>query len=210
MGSFPRTLALILTLAAFIFWQVEANLKPTLMTIAETKAKAVATETINNIITKEISAMIDPKTLVSINLDDRGRVVFIQPNTLELNRLSANAAVKIQNALKEMGAQKIFIPLGQISGSQIFAAAGPRIPITIIPMGTVEVKVVDTFEHAGINQTRHMIYLAVLARVRIIIPLVSKSVEINSQIPAAEYIIVGEVPNTYLQLPFSANPAPAQ
>jgi sporulation protein YunB len=196
---------MVLTLAAFIFWQVETNLKPALMAIAETKAKAVATETINNIITNQISSMIDPKALVNINLDDRGRVVFIQPNTLELNRLSSNSAVSIQKALKEMGSQKIFIPLGQVSGSQIFAAAGPRIPITIIPMGTVEVKVVDTFEQAGINQTRHMIYLAVLTKVRIVIPLVSKSSEISSQIPAAEYIIVGEVPNTYVQLPFSAN-----
>ncbi len=69
-------------------------------------------------------------------------------------------------------------------------------------MGTVQVQVVDKFEQAGINQTRHMVYLVATTQIRIVVPLVSKSVSVNTQVPVAEYVVVGEVPSTYVQFPY--------
>ena len=43
----------------------------------------------------------------------------------------------------------------------MLAGRGPDIPIVIVPVGTVESRVYDVFEQAGINQTRHKIYLEI-------------------------------------------------
>jgi len=198
------TLSLILILALFFysFWIMETNLKPTLLTIAEAKATLTATEAINNVINDYVSRSIDPQTLVNVKVDSRGRVVLIQPNTLEFNKLAADITIKVQDSLKRIVDEKISIPVGQVLGSQILASMGPKITVTIIPIGTVQVKVVDKFEQAGINQTRHMVYLAATTQIRIVVPLVSKSVMVNTQVPIAEYVVVGEVPSTYVQFPF--------
>lgn len=193
---------LLLVLAVCIFWTVESHLKPTLMAIAEARAIQVATHTINNVINEKVSQQIDPQTLVNIKLDSRGRVVFIQPNTLEFNRLAADTTIKVQAGLKLITEEKVYIPVGQVLGSQLLASWGPPIVVTIIPIGTVQVKVVDKFEQAGINQTRHMIYLFATTHVRIVVPLVSSTVSVNTQVPIAEYVVVGEVPSTYVQFPF--------
>jgi sporulation protein YunB len=74
--------------------------------------------------------------------------------------------------------------------------------VTVISMGTVQVQVVDKFEQAGINQTRHMVYLVATTQIRIVVPLVSKSVSVNTQVPIAEYVVVGDVPSTYVQFPY--------
>lgn len=199
----PILFMIILILFLFIFWQVEHNLKPTLMAIAEAKATVIATQSINNVINSQVSAMIDPKILVNITLDEKGKVVLIQPNTMEFNRLAADTTIKVQNVLKEIPNEKIHIPMGQIFGSQLLANLGPSFVVTVVPMGTVDVKVIDKFEQAGINQTRHMIYLMITTQIRIVIPLVSKSVSVDTQVPVAEYIVVGEVPNTFVQFPLN-------
>lgn len=196
---------LLVGFTIYSFWMMETNLKPTLLAIAETKATLIATESINNVINDNVSKSIDPQTLVNVKVDSRGRVVLIQPNTMEFNKLAAETTIKVQDSLKGISDEKITIPIGQVFGSQLFASVGPKITVTVIPMGTVQVKVVDKFEQAGINQTRHMVYLVATTQIRIVVPLVSKSVMVNTQVPVAEYVVVGEVPNTYVQFPFPLN-----
>jgi len=184
------------------FWLLETHLKPTVLAIAETKATLLATESINNVISDSNNLSIDPHQLVNVTLDSRGRVVLIQPNTMVFNKIAADMTIKVQNVLKDMGEEEISIPIGQIFGSQMLASMGPKIRVNVIPIGTVQVKVIDKFEQAGINQTRHMVYLMATTQIRIVVPLVSKSVSVNTQVPIAEYVVVGEVPNTYVQIPF--------
>ncbi|BBB92853.1 MAG TPA: sporulation protein YunB [Methylomusa anaerophila] len=198
----PLIIILISGILVFFFWRAETHLKPTLMAIAETRATLIATQSINDVINDKVSVSIDPKTLVNVSVDEHGRVVLIQPNTMEFNKLAADTTIKVQESLKNIAEEKIRIPIGQVLGSQLLASMGPKITVTIIPIGTVQVKVVDKFEQAGINQTRHMVYLLATTEIRIVVPLVSKSVSVNTQVPIAEYVVVGEVPNTYVQFPF--------
>lgn len=196
---------IVLFLFIYCFWQVETNIKPTLLTLAETKATVLATQTINRIITDKVTNSTTPGQLVNVHQDNRGRVVLIQPNAMAFNRLAAETTLEVQEELKKITEQRIEIPMGQIFGSQIFASYGPKIVVTIVPVGTVEIKVLDKFEQAGINQTRHLVYLAATTKMRIVVPLVSKAVNVNTQVPIAEFIVVGDVPSTYLQLPFQMN-----
>jgi sporulation protein YunB len=192
----------LIVLTGAVLGLIEIHLKPTLLTIAETKATLIATQVINNVINDRASLNIDAQNLVQVRLDNKGRVALIQPNTMEFNRLAADTTIKVQNALQEITEEQISIPIGQVLGSQLLASMGPKIVVTVIPMGTVQVQVVDKFEQAGINQTRHMVYLVATTQIRIVVPLVSKSVSVNTQVPIAEYVVVGEVPSTYVQFPY--------
>lgn len=189
-------------LIVYGFCIIEGHLKPTLLAIAEARATAIATTTINNVVNEEISQGMNYQNLVSVKVDDRGRVVLMQPNTVEFNRLASHVTIKVQEGLRQIAEEKIYIPFGQVLGSQILASYGPKISVTVIPIGTVQVKVIDTFEQAGINQTKHMIYIVANTQVRIVVPLVSKSVEVITRVPISEYVVMGEVPNTYVQIPF--------
>lgn len=196
------TLFILTGLFIYVFYMMESHLKPTLLAIAEARATAIATTTINNVINEEISTGTDYQSLLSVKVDDRGRVVLMQPNTVEFNRLASHVTIKVQEKLRLISEEKIRIPFGQVLGSQILASYGPKITVTVIPIGTVQVKVMDTFEQAGINQTKHEIYIVANTQVRIVVPLVSKSVEVITRVPISEYVVIGEVPNTYVQFPF--------
>ena len=202
ISSGSAIMFLVVVLSIVLFWIVESNLKPTLLAIGEARATLIATQSINSVINEDVIYSIDPQLLINVKVDSRGRVVLIQPNTMEFNRIAADTTIKVQKVLQTIGNEKIKIPIGQILGSQLLASIGPEITVTIIPIGTVQIKVVDKFEQAGINQTRHMIYLIATTQIKIVVPLVSKSVTVDTQVPISEYVVVGEVPTTYVQIPF--------
>jgi sporulation protein YunB len=189
---------LLFLLSIVTFWTIDRRLRPTLMQISEARARQVATDVINKAINEKVAFSIRYEQLISVRPDSQGKIAMIQYNTGEISRLSSITAVYVQSALKKIDSIRIRIPLGQVLGSQILAAWGPAIYVKVMPIGTVSSKVVDRFEQAGINQTRHKIYLVVEADMRIVIPLVSSAVKVESQVPLTEATIMGEVPHLYL------------
>ncbi|MHB9096111.1 MAG: sporulation protein YunB [Eubacteriales bacterium] len=195
---------IILVLIVLIpFGIVEINLKPTILAVAKAHAEQIAVQAIQNAINEKVAKSVEYKDLIFIRTDNRGRVVLMQANTIKINSLAADTTLDIQKSLAKLEGKVIPIPIGQVLKSQLLAAYGPKIRVTLVPIGTVKVKVIDDFQQAGINQTRHRLFLNVTGKVKIIIPLVSEYVEVSSQVPIAETIIVGEVPQTYLNVDLS-------
>ncbi|HBG42949.1 MAG TPA: sporulation protein YunB, partial [Firmicutes bacterium] len=143
-------IAAILTLVI-----VDRRLRPTLLQIAEMRAQVIATRAINQAISDKIAGGIRYDDLFSIKTDSRGKIVMLQQNTAEVNRLASQATIAVQETLRQISHERIDIPLGQILGSQLLASYGPMITVMVVPLGAVSTRVIDRFEHEGINQTRH-------------------------------------------------------
>lgn len=201
---FPTKLAVVILVLVLIiivpFGVVESNLKPTILAVAKAYAEQIAVRAIQDAINEKVAKSVEYKDLIFIRTDNRGRVVLMQANTIKINSLAADTTLEIQKSLAKLEGKVIPIPVGQVLKSQLLAAYGPKIHVTLVPMGTVKVKVIDDFQQAGINQTRHRLFLNVTGKVKIIIPLVSDNVEVATQVPIAETIIVGEVPQTFLNV----------
>jgi sporulation protein YunB len=141
------------------------------------------------------------KDFVAIEKDGQGYVTLIQANTVKVNQVATETTLAVQKALEEMKIHSFDIPLGLVLQTPFLADYGPRINVHVYPVGTVRVKIIDNFESAGINQTRHSIYLSFDTNVRIVIPTKSGDALVATQVPLAETIIVGTVPTTYVSLP---------
>jgi sporulation protein YunB len=179
----------LLFIFAIIF--VDAKLKSSILEIARSKAQISGMEAINRVINEKIVSQIGFK-------DDEGKIVLVQPNTIKLNQIMASTVIEVTNSLNRMSGDSFYIPLGQLTGSKILSGYGPRIKVKTIPVGQVTVDVLDKFDQAGINQTRHLIYLRVTSKIKVAVPFMDKEVKVISTIPLAETIIVGEVPHTYV------------
>ncbi|MGE5577342.1 MAG: sporulation protein YunB [Syntrophothermus sp.] len=196
-----RTLLILLALLLFFLSSVvfvDRRLKPTLLQIAEARARVIATRAINGAINEKMVRSMRYEDLYSIKTDARGKIVFMQPNTGEINRLASETTIQVQEALKSIADERIRIPLGQVLGSQLFASFGPWIQVKIVPIGTVETFVRDKYEQAGINQTRHKLYMEVQGTIKIVVPLITANVVVRTEVPITEGVIVGEVPQVYL------------
>jgi sporulation protein YunB len=114
--------------------------------------------------------------------------------------LARDTSTLAQNEIRSLGAEGITVPLGSITNSKLLSGRGPDIKVKIIPVGSVSTNFSDEFKQAGINQTRHKIYLELETQVRIVVPLGSDIINVSTRVPITETIIVGDVPNSYVNV----------
>lgn len=180
------------------FWMVDCLLRPSLRQLASIRAKQIAIEKIHQTIQTKIVPELEYSQLVELRLTNDGRVAYMQPKTGAINRISAAAALSIQEQLKKLPQEIVKIPLGQVFGIKTLAAYGPLLPVKIIPVGIVESAIKDQFDSAGINQVRHKILISIKTTIKMVVPLVREAIVVNTDVPLAEAIIMGDVPAFYL------------
>jgi sporulation protein YunB len=188
-------LALLIAIAVWTFYSMEQSFEPVLAKVAEVKAKQIAVETINRVITDKIVNNVEYQELMFIHKDVNNRPVLIQPNLMKIEKLQATTVLAVNEALKNLPHQEFGIPLGVVLGSKLLAAQGPEVKVSIVPMGTVEVEVINDFKQAGINQPRHILSLKVNTEISVLIPFMSSRAKVSTVVAVADNIIIGPVPS---------------
>ena len=63
----------------------------------------------------------------------------------------------------------------------------------------MECRFVSKFVEAGINQTKHSLYLEIVSDISIIMPSKSTNLASTIEVLICESVITGKIPDTYLQ-----------
>jgi len=175
-----------------------ARIRPTIITVAEAKAKHIAIEAINESVNEKIEEKnLSYDELIHLQKNNNGEITALQANIVKMNQLKSALSISIQEKIAQVGSTKANIPLGNIINSEMLAGWGPKVPVRLIPVGTTQINFKNNFHTAGINQTKHEIYLEIQAEVVVLFPTIRKSTEVTTSIPVAETIIVGTVPDSY-------------
>ena len=198
--SWKALLMVVFLVLLTIFMIFEGNIKPALAAVAEARARLIAIEAMTEAIEKEIIQTVEYQDLIYIHKDSRNRPVLLQPNTIAISRLAARTTEHVKNRLQSLEDEVILLPLGQVFGSDLLANMGPRFRLTVMPIGTVTVNLVNDLEEAGINQTLHKIILEINAAIGIAVPMIATKTDVQHQVLLTQAVIVGEVPDTFFQL----------
>lgn len=175
------------------------RINPMFNTICTAKAKAIATDIIN-IESSEVLKNVNYEDLVKIEKDEKQNINLLKINTVKINMLASDIAYNIQQELYKAGDNQIKMPIGAITGLKYLAGFGPKIGISIYPLGSVVTDFKSEFKSAGINQTIHRLYLDVTCKVTIVTPYDKIEEEILNQVLMTELVIVGNIPETYYNL----------
>lgn len=136
--------------------------------------------------------------LISISKDSQGKITLISVNSKNVNALNNEIISFVQTALSVSNKLFFEVSLGCFTGITALNSLGPNIKIQMTPIGSVSTKFVSKFSQAGINQTSHKIFLQITTEVCAIMPLYTQNVVVTSQVLVTESIIIGEVPDVYL------------
>ena len=136
---------------------------------------------------------------VTIDRDESGAVTAIKANMARINALSSELLSDIVEAA-DKGELSLSIPLGNILGSSLLLGKGPDIPVDITLLTSSRVDFKNELSAAGINQTKHEMKLDVVVDIDVVLPWRTVSTQVVTEILIAETVIVGEVPQTYLNI----------
>lgn len=191
-------LVLLVLIAAFLL--VEQNLSQTLLDMAYATAHSIALETVNRAAQQVVGEGISYDDLMEVKMDTDGRVSMLRANTMRMNQIATQTAILAQEELNSIENQMVNVPLGAALGIRFLGGFGPRIAVQIVPVGAVSTQFETEFETAGINQTRHKLFLTLETSVSLIVPADSRKVRVTSTVPIAESIIVGQVPDSFVDV----------
>ena len=189
----------ILLLAILLFIYFQRNVTRVLISISEATMRASTTIAVNDAVYYTLSDNMRYEDLVTITRDTEGEIVAVAANPLKINKIARDTASISQSNLKNLSLNGIPIPLGALTGIEAFAGLGPSIHFRIIPVSSVSCDFSSKFESVGINQTKHSIYLNVIADISIVMPSRTENFAVVTEILVGESVIVGRVPDAYLQ-----------
>ena len=193
-------LILLLILLAFGFFWLRRAYRDVIRDLAQTQVKNTTSDLTNDAIAKQISdGVVQYDRIVYFEKDLDGRITALKTNIGEVNRLKTDILNIINDEILALDHSDIGIPLGSLILPEILSGRGPVIPVHILAIRNSDADFVSHFSQAGINQTLHQVTMAVSIDVSVLVLGQTTSFTLESQVVVAETVIVGQVPNTFLQ-----------
>ncbi len=222
--NWKQRLAIVLFLLLFLivisFSLLQKRASPVLMAYASQKAEKLATFLMNDAISKQVVEELTLDNLFILTKDDSGKIVSIDFNSIIVNKIlstTTNAVVislkyveegkmeklELSDAIsleyKDQSEKGVFykIPLGIAFKNPFLAGLGPKIPVLLNLVGSVSSSVETEVTNFGINNAMIEVYIHVITHLQVLLPFVSKNIEVDTLVPIAMKLLQGNVPEYY-------------
>lgn len=188
----------VLSICLYIIYSATNHFSSVIVSVCHAKVQSVTMSAVNNAVIEVMSQSLHYSDLIVVEKDSNGDIVLFETNSVLVNKLARETAQKTQSNLQKSKNIAINLKLGQLTGIAFFANLGPEIQVKINPYESVNCTFLSEFEEAGINQTRHKIFLNVITDMRVILPTSDKTISTCTQVLVCESLLAGKVPQIYL------------
>ena len=200
---FRRILFFLLTLfllTCTLFFAFRAKFSDAICDLAKTQIVNSTSDLINDAIDEQIEVgNIHYDRIVFFEKDLNGQITALKTNMSEVNRLKTDILNIINDEILALDNSDIGVPLGSLFLPELLSGKGPAIPVHILSIRNSDANFVSHFSQAGINQTLHRLNMEVSIDVAVLVLGETNSFTMSSEVVVAETVIVGAVPQTYLQ-----------
>ena len=193
-------IGVLLLVFTILFVSVRSKYRYVIEDLARTSVMNTTSDLTNDAIGKQIAAGdIAYDRIVFFEKDLNGRITALKTNMTEVNRLKTDVLNIINDEILALDTSDIGIPLGSLFLPEFFSGKGPAIPVRILSIRNSDANFISSFSQAGINQTLHQLNMEVSIDVAVLVLGETSSFSMSSQVLVAETVIVGDVPQTFLQ-----------
>lgn len=193
---------LLLCLGVLIagFFSLRSKYRLVIGDLAQTSVKNATSDLANDAVAQQIeNGNIQYDRIVYFEKDINGRITALKTNIGEVNHLKTDILNIINGRILALDAADIGIPIGSLFLPEFFSGKGPAIPVHILAIRNSDATFSSNFIQAGINQTLHQLVMEVNVEAAVLVLGETSTFQVSSQIVVAETVIVGEVPNTFIQ-----------
>lgn len=215
-------IAVVSILVLNIITRVSKQINRSLIIYAKTEAQKITSLIIYQSIDEEFASFEGMDDLVMVEKDLQGKIVGVEYNSILVNQLLTKVTRNIHENLKNFEEGNIdeidFIndlpdkydrdkfksgiiyelPVGIIANNSLLGNVGPNIPVRLKIVGSVESNVVANVKDYGINNAMIELKLCIDVKTRVILPMISEELNMDTEVLIAVKIINGEVPRYYV------------
>lgn len=190
-------LILVLIIGAFLL--IRSRLWPVVQDLARTQVTNTTSDLINDAISEQITqGNIQYDRIVYFEKDLNGRITALKTNMSEVNRLKTDILNLINDEIMAQDTEHLGVALGSLILPEFLSGRGPDIPVRLLSIRNSDADFTSHFSEAGINQTLQQLTMDIKVDVTILVLGNTEIFTVSSQVVVAETIIVGDVPDTFL------------
>lgn len=194
------TVFLAVTAVLLLFLLFRSRYHQVIRELAQTQVNNATSDLINDAVAKQIAdGNVAYDRIVYFEKDLNGRITALKTNIGEVNKLKTDTLNLINDEILAMDESCIGIAIGSLILPEFFSGRGPKIPVEILTIRNSDATFQSDFTHAGINQTLHQLHMNVSVDVAVLVLGTTVSFTVAADVVVAETIIVGDVPDTFLQ-----------
>lgn len=191
-------LLMLVALTVLVFFRFKY--RAAIRSLAETQVKNATSDLINDAIDAQIrEGNIQYDRIVYFEKDLDGRITALKTNMSEVNRLKTAILNLINDEILALDTTQLGIPIGSLIVPEFLSGRGPQIPVEILSIRNSDAAFHSDFTEAGINQTLQQLTMEVSVDVAVLVLGKTNHFTVATQVVVAETIIVGQVPETFLQ-----------
>lgn len=213
-------ITITIILAFLVIYYFQKQLGPGLIKCAEDEVNHLASQVMNNCISKYLSLTGEPK-LLSIERNDNGEIKRIHYDTKILNNIRTEIIdmleIDLENLVKGefdkigLNINKISdeyyertktgiiftVSTGSITSNPLLSNLGPKIPLNLNVIGDSTSDITTNIKEYGLNNALIEISIVLKSTLVIHMPFLSKEVNIKNTIPLNIELLQGTLPNYY-------------
>lgn len=179
---------------------LNARIKPILTAMATTRVSNAVTAAMNNAVSNGVVAKeIVYRDIVTLETNTSGQITALTSNLEQVNLLRSELVALVLEDVSRLSTEDFSIPVGSLTGIDLLSGRGPTITVRVHSAGAANASFEHNFISAGVNQTLHQILLVIAVDVQVLLPGQTIELPVSTQVCVAETVIVGEVPDTYLE-----------
>lgn len=191
---------LILLVAAMVFFTIRSKYYDVIISLAQTRVTNATSDLINDAVSRQLAAgSVAYENIVYFEKDVSGKITALKTNIAQVNILKTETLDYVNETLLDTDNFDIGVPIGSMVLPEFLSGRGPQIPVQIMSIRNSDAVFDSNFTQAGINQTLHQLKMTVLVDVTVLVLGQTVDFSVTSDVVVAETIIVGQVPNTFLQ-----------
>ena len=177
----------------------ERALRPVLAAAARYQVRSQVTAAVEQWAARDLQERgVDYSDFVTITRNEAGEITALSADMARLNLLRAELSAHLLERLEDSQLE-LTVPVGSLLPIEPTWARGPELHLRARALGTASAEFESEFTSAGINQTRHRLWLELSVPVTVLLPGGGEELTVDSRLCVAETVIVGQVPQTWFQ-----------
>ena len=194
-------LIVLLLVVTGLILLVELHLSPYIRELARNQAVNAA----SNAITDAVGEMLrredtDFSRVIVLEKDVQGHITALRTDMRQVERLKVEVLDILSGLIAEINTQQLGIPLGNLLLPDLLAGTGPVLPVKAVSLTMSNADFFSDFTEAGINQTLQTLKVKFTISLTILTTVGYETVDVDSDVMVAQTVIVGTVPETYVNL----------
>ncbi len=180
---------------------LQLRIAPMLRKIAENQVVNAVSDAIFRAVTRQLqTGSVDYSRIIGLEKDASGKVSALTTDMEQIATLKSEVLTLLDEELARMNDEEISVPVGSLLFPTFFAGRGFSIPVRVLALNSTNADFYSQIQSLGINQSVQQIRITFTVSLSFLTPVGISDTDVTSDVLAAQTILLGDVPESYLYL----------